>query len=111
MTANSTTRPLLCVLLILSFCAPMLAIAAPVMDRDVATHFSVVSTPSSSVLLKLAPRDHARRRQPAPSLFTLVTSEGRAFDRSGFVEALDRRLPRSLWKAGPRTGRSPPAIS
>ena len=113
MTANSRTRPLLCVLLVLSFCAPMLAVAAPVMDRDGATQFSVVSTQSSSVLLTRAgvSHDHARQRPSAPSLFTLVTLQGGAFDRGRFVQALERRIPRALWNAGPRTGRSPPAIS
>jgi hypothetical protein len=113
MTANSRTRPLLCVLLVLSLCAPMIAIAAPVMDRDGATQFSIVSTPSSFVLLTRAGalHDHARLRPSAPSLFTLVTLQVGALSATRFVEAVERRIPRSLWEAGPRTGRSPPAIS
>ena len=113
MTATSKTRPLVCVLLVLSLCAPMLAIAAATADRDCATEFRALAAPSSTVLLTRAgvTHDHARQRPCAPSLFTLIPLYGGRSDSGGLAAALERRVPSSLWTGGTRTGRSPPAIS
>ena len=113
MTARSKTRPLVCVLLVLSLCACMLAIAAPTADRACATEFRALAAPSSTVLLTRAGtrHDHARQAASAPSLFTLVPLHGGAFDAGRLAGAIERHEPRSRWTAGPRTGRSPPMIS
>jgi hypothetical protein len=113
MTARFTIRPLTCVLLVLSLCAPVLAIAAPAANPDRATEFRALATPSLTLLLTRADarQDHARQRPSTPSLFTVVPLHGGASDRGRLAVAVERHAPRSLWIAGPRTGRSPPAIS
>ncbi len=100
-------------LLVLSLCAPMLAIAAPATDIDRATEFRALATPSSTVLLTRAGvrHDQARQRPSAPSLFTLVPVDGAASDPGRLIAASERRLQHCLWTAEPRTGRSPPSIS
>jgi hypothetical protein len=112
MTARYTARVLLCVLLALSLCAPMLAIASPAADRDRAAEFRSLA-PSSTVLLSRAGarHDHARQHPSAPSIFTLVPLHDGASNPGRPAAAVQCRLPRSLWTAGPWTGRSPPAIS
>ena len=113
MTARFTTRPLMCVLLVLSLCAPILTIAAPAADRHRATEFRALAAPSSAVLLTRtgARHDHARQRPCTPSLFTLVPLHGGGSDRGRLAAAVKSHAPRSLWTAAPRTGRSPPTIS
>jgi hypothetical protein len=113
MTGSATTRRLVCVLLAVSLCAPILAVAAPAAaDCDCAADFRALAAPSSTVLLTGAgARQHARQRPSAPSLFTLIPLHGGGSDPGRFAAGVERRSPRSLWTAGPRTGRSPPAIS
>jgi hypothetical protein len=113
MTPRFTTRSLLCALLVLSLCAPVLAIAAPAADRDRAAEFRALAAPSSSVLLTRAGTrdDHARQRPSTASVFTLLPLHGDASDPGRLAAAVERHAPRSLWTAEPRTGRSPPAIS
>jgi hypothetical protein len=113
MTPKSKTRSLACVLLALSLCAPILAIAAPPADRHCASEFRALAPPSSTVLLTRAGarHDHAGQRPSAPSLFTLIPLAGDASDPGRLAAAVERLLPRSLWTVAPRTGRSPPAIS
>jgi hypothetical protein len=113
MKASSKTRTLACVLLVLSLCAPMLAIGAPTADRDRTAEFRALAAPSSVVLLSRAGirHDHARQRQSASSVFTLIPLHGDGFDPGRFAESADARTPRSLRTGGPLTGRSPPAIS
>jgi hypothetical protein len=113
MTASFTTRPLVCVLLVLSLCAQVLAFAAASADRDRASEFRALAAPSSTVLLSRdgARQDQARQRSSAPSLFTPVPLHGGASNSARLASTVERRAPLSLWTAGPRTGRSPPAIS
>jgi hypothetical protein len=113
MSSTSTTRPIVCVLLVLSFCALVLVPAAPMADRDSATEFRTVAAPCSTVLLTRvgAGHDHARQRPSSPSLFTLVPLHRGASDPGRLVAAVERNAPPFLWTAGPRTGRSPPTIS
>jgi hypothetical protein len=113
MTPRFTTRSLLCVLLLLSLCAPVLAIASPAADRDRATEFRALAAPSSAVLLTRAGarHDHARQRPSTLSVFTVVPLHSAASDPGRLAAAVERTAPRSLWTAEPRTGRSPPAIS
>jgi hypothetical protein len=113
MTARFTTRPVVCVLLVLALCAPVLAIAAPAANRDRATEFRVIAAQSSTILLRPAGagHDHARQRSSAPSLFTLVALHGGGSDPGRLAAAVDCHAGRTLWTAGPPTGRSPPTIS
>lgn len=87
----------MCVLLVLSLCAPVLALAAP----------------SSTVLVTRGGtlHDHACQRPSAPSLFTLIPLHGGESDPGRLAAAVEHHAPRSRWTAGPRTGRSPPTIS
>ena len=112
MPRRFTTRSL-CVLLVLSLCAPAVALAAPTTDLDREAEFRAVVAPSSTVLLTRAGArdDHARQRPSAPSVFTLVALHGGATDSGCLAGAVDRHAPQSLWIGGPRTGRSPPSIS
>lgn len=102
-----------CVLAALSLCAPMLAIAAPAADAGRASEFRALAAPSSTALLSRAGvrHDHARQRASAPSLFTLVPLDRAASDRGCFRVAGEHRVPRSIWTAEARSGRSPPSIS
>jgi len=99
-----------CVLLVLFLCAPIVAIAAPAADRDRAIEFRTLGAPSSTVLMSRSGvgYDRARLRPSAPTLLILVPSDSTASDPGHFTAAIERRLPPSLWIAGPRTGRSPP---
>ncbi len=113
MTARATARPLMCLLLVLSLWAPMVAIATAGEDRNCATEFRTLAAPSSSVLLTRAGarHDQARQRLSAPALFTLVELRCGGSDPGSVAAAVRPRLVRSLWTAGLRAGRSPPAIS
>jgi len=113
MSARSAIRTLTCVLLVFSLCAPALAIAGPAEDRDRATEFRSVAAPSSAVLVTRggALQDHARQRPSAPSVFTLIPLHGGESDPGRLAVAVEHHAPLSFWNAGPRTGRSPPAIS
>ena len=113
MTARSTTRQLMCALLVLSLFVPAVAIAAPAADRDRATEFRAFAAQSSTVLMTRGGtvHDNARQRSSAPSIFTLIPLHGGASDRGRYAAVVEHRAPRSLWTAGPRTGRSPPTIS
>src|SRR6478609_7871639 len=110
MTFRPTTRAVVCVLLVLFLCAPVVAIAAPAADRERAIEFRTLGAPCSMVVMNRggAGYDHARPRPCAPTLLTLVPLDSAASDPGHFTAAIERRLPRSLWIAGPRTGRSPP---
>jgi hypothetical protein len=103
----------MCVLLVLSLCAPVLAIAAPAEDRNRATEFRGLAVPSSIVLVTRGGtlHEHARQRPSAPSLFTLIPLHGGESDPGRLAAVVEHHGPRSLWTAGPRTGRSPPTIS
>jgi hypothetical protein len=112
MTARSTTRPLVCVLLAISLCAPILAIAAPARNPDVVTELRAVAPSSALVLARMGARyDQARHRSSAPSVFVLNPLQGAVSDSGRLGAATEGRLPRSLPPGGPRTGRSPPSIS
>jgi hypothetical protein len=111
MTARSTTRSLVSVLLVLSLCAPALAIAARATDS--ATEFSALAVPSSAVLLTrvAAWHDHVRQRPSAPSLCPLAPLHGGDCHPISLAAAMERQAPVPLLTASPRTGRSPPSIS
>src|SRR5690242_667868 len=114
MSATSKTRTLVCILLALPLCAPMLATAAPAAaDRNSATELRSLATLTSTVLLARsgASHDHAGQRPSAPSLFTLIPVPTGGSDPCRLAAAVERRLPDSLWTGAPPTGRSPPAIS
>jgi hypothetical protein len=112
MTTGSTTRRLMCVLLVVCLCLQVLAIAAPARDRNASAEFRAVA-PSSAILLTRGSsgHDHARDRLSAPSLFTVIPQRCGDSDPGRLAAAVERQGPRSLWTAGPRTGRSPPVIS
>ena len=78
-----------CVLLVLSLCTPIVAIAAPVTDGDRAIEVRTIAVPSSTVLLSRAGDrpDHAHQRGSAPSLFTPVPLDGGASDRGRLADA------------------------
>jgi hypothetical protein len=113
MTASSKARPLGAILLVLSLCAPMLANARPAADRDRATEFRALATPSSTVLLTCngARYDHVRQRPSAPSLLTLLPVDSTDSDPGRLTGAGESRFLYSLWTEAPRTGRSPPWVS
>src|SRR4051812_46089220 len=113
MTARSKSRALVCVLLALSLCAPILAIATPAVKQCGAAEFRVVAAQHSAVLLTRdgGGHDQARQRSSAPSLFTLIPLDSRGDDPVRVSAAVARLLPSSLWTGAPRSGRSPPAIS
>jgi hypothetical protein len=113
MTARSTTRSLVCLLLVFALCAPVLAIAAPAESRDRATELRGLAVPSSTVLMTRngARHDHGRLRPSAPPVFTLVSLQGSVSDPGRLAAAVERYTPRPLWSPGPWTGRSPPTIS
>src|ERR1043166_5443352 len=109
MTARSTTRPLVCVLLVLFLCVQVLAIAAPAGERDGSAEFRGIAAPSSTALLRRGSthNEDAAQRPSAPSLFPLVPRHGGACDPGRLARAVERHLPLSLWTAGPPTRRSP----
>ena len=111
--ARRTIRPLLCVLLVLSLCAPVLGIAAPAADPNPATEFRALAAPSSAVLLARGGtwQDDARQRPSAPSILTLIPLHGGEFDSGFLAVPVECRAPRSVWTGGLRTGRSPPTVS
>jgi len=109
MIARSETRAFVCVLILLSLCAPILAIAARAANRDRAIELRTLGPLSSTVLLTRAVAGyvHARHRPAAPTLFTIVPADT-ASDPGHLAAGVESRLTRSLWIAGSRTGRSPP---
>jgi hypothetical protein len=111
MTARPTTRPFVCVLLVLSFFASMAAIAAPAAECERATEMRAVAAASSTVLMSRAgaPNDHARQRPSGPSCFTLVRLHDSASDPGRLSATVEGCYPASISNAEPRTGRSPPA--
>ena len=111
MTARSITRPLVCLTLVLCLCASLLAITAPAPERERATELRALAEPYSAALLTRAadPHEHARQRPSTPSCFTLLPLQGATSDPGRLAAAVQLRCPCSLWTAGPRTGRSPPA--
>jgi hypothetical protein len=113
MIVTSKTRPLFCVLLALSLCAPTSAIAASQADRNGAAEVRALAPPSPTILFTRAGarHDQASQRPSAPSLFAVLPLDAAGSDPGRLDAAVQRRLPRSLWTGGPRTGRSPPAIS
>jgi hypothetical protein len=112
MIVTSKTRPLFCVLLALSLCAPTLAIAASQADRNGAAEICAVAAPPTILFTRAGARhDQASQRASAPSLFTVLPLDGAGSDPGRLDAAVKCRLPRSLWTGAPRTGRSPPAIS
>ncbi len=113
MTARSTARPLMCVLLVLSLGAPMVALTTTGADRACATEFRAFAAPPSTVLLVRAGAkfDQVRQRPSAPAPFTPVEFRYGGCNPGWLVAAIEPQFVRSVWTAGPRTGRSPPAIS
>ena len=111
MTAKSTTRPLVCLTLVLCLCASLLAIAVPAAERERPTELRALAEPYSAALLTRAadPHEHARHRPSAPSCFTQLPLQGAIPDPGRLATAVQVRCSCSLWTAGPRTGRSPPA--
>ena len=93
MTARSTTRPLVCVLLVLCLCALAPRDRRPRWRNAIApTEFRALAAPYSTVLLTRAgdPHDHARQRPSAPSLFTLVPLHGGDSDPGRLAAAVER---------------------
>jgi len=111
MTARSTIRSLAFVLLIL-LCVQVVAIAAPDGDRDGSAHVRAIAVPCSNVVSTRGSthHDYTRKRPSAPALLNLVTQHGPTFDAGRLARAV-QHVRRSVWTAGPQTGRSPPAIS
>lgn len=112
MTRTVTIRRFVCALAALSVCAPMIAIAAPPVRSDRPAEFRAVAAPPSIVLLGRADgrQDHARRLS-RPFFVIPVPRRGGEPDLVRVAAATKRYAPRCLFTAGPRTGRSPPAIS
>jgi hypothetical protein len=113
MTVRSITRRLMCVLLAVALCAPVLAIAAPGPDRGRAAELCALPAHSFGILLARAGNGHqqGRHRPSAPSFFTLVPLNGRGSDSGRLAAPLQTHTPHSVWAAAARTGRSPPTIS
>jgi hypothetical protein len=105
-----TTRLVVCALLILSLCAPILAIAGPGAERNGESDVRALSALSQSALLTGAGArpDHARQRPVAPSVFILVPLHRADSDRGRLDAAIESVTRPSLWAAGPRTVRGPP---
>jgi hypothetical protein len=111
MTARSKTRPFASILLILCLWAPTLTIAA---GRDLhrTTELRAVAGPPSPVLITRTDAEHELARRPsAPCVFTLVRLNRDGSDPGHRAMTVERHARLLLWAAGPRTGRSPPAIS
>jgi len=111
MTARSTTRPLVCLTLVLCLCASLLAIAAPAAERERPTELRALAEPYSAALLTRAadPHKHAQQRPSTPSCFTPLPFQGATSDPGRLATAVQLPCSCSLWTAGPRTGHSPPA--
>jgi hypothetical protein len=100
MPARATTRLFVCLLLVFSLCAPIVAIAAPAAHANRAAEFRALAAPAGS-----------HHRPATPSLFTVVPLHTATSDPGHRAATVELRAPRSIWTAQPRTGRSPPAIS
>src|SRR5436305_13847898 len=99
MTARATTRLFVCLLLVLSLCAPMFAIAAPAAHPNRAAKFRALAAPTTG----------SQQRPTTPSLFTVVPLHTAPSDPGRRAAAtVPARAPRSLPTAGQRTARSPP---
>ena len=112
MTRTITIRRYMCTLVVLSLCAPMVAIAAPAVSSDHAAEFRGLAALPSIVLLARADgrQDHARRSS-RPFFVILVPRCAGEPDLVRVAAGTRRYAPRWFFAAGPRTGRSPPAIS
>ena len=110
MTLRSTTRSLRYILLVLSLCAPICAIAAPAAERDCAIEFATLRVPSPKALITPAGLfyDHARKFPSASSLFTLVPFENAAVDPGHLFVPIAARTPGSRWIPALADPRSPP---
>ena len=111
MTRSFTSRPYVAALVILSFCAPIVAIAAPAVSPDRPTEFRAVAAPPPIVLLARADtrQDHPRRASAV--LLISVPLRGGKPNLVRLAAAAKRYAPRCLFTVGLRTGRSPPPIS
>src|SRR5581483_7115816 len=109
MTTRSTIRSFVCVLLVLSLCAPVLASA----DRDGDCSHSIerqtFQAASSAVIIAGARTQYGvSQRISPPALFFIVSYDSAASDRGHRIASVGHRLLRSLCTPRLRTGRSPP---
>jgi hypothetical protein len=113
MAVRSKIRPLVCVLLAVSFCVPMLAMGAPAQNCGSASEFRALAAPSSTILLTRggARHDLVRHRSSEHSLFAVIPLKGAGSDPGRRAAAIEGRVPHTVRNGGPRTGRSPPPIS
>jgi hypothetical protein len=112
MTSRFIIRPYVCALVVLSLCAPMVAVATPAVSRDRRTEYRALAAPSSIVLLTRADvrQDHPRRPSTPVALIPVPLRGGEP-DLVRLAAATKGYAPRCLFTAGPRTERSPPTIS
>jgi len=89
----------------------MVAIAAPAVGCDRPTEFRALAAAHSILLARADPRQDRPRRQSTPFLLIPVPVRGGEPDLVRLASATKRYVPHCLFTAGPRTGRSPPAIS
>ena len=110
MTLRSTRRSLQYILLVLSLCASIRAIAAPVVERGRAIEFATLRAPSPTALIPHGGPfyNHVRRLPSGSSLFTLVPFENRAVDSGHLVVLIDGRVPESPCIPASVGQRSPP---
>jgi hypothetical protein len=113
MTAERTTRPLICVLTVLCLWLQVLAAAAPARDSERSAEFCAVAPPSSTVLLARGSNRYEHARQPlcGTSLYARVPQRGVDSNSACLAAAVEAHVPRSLRLARLRTGRAPPVIS
>ena len=105
-------RPCVCVLAVVFHCAPMIAIGAPGVSRDCTTEIRALAAPASIVLCARADgRQDYPRRSCTPFFRIPLPMRGREPDLVCLALATKRAAPPSVFAAGPRTGRSPPALS
>src|SRR5690349_10930067 len=97
MTNRSALLPYACALVVLSLCAPMVAMAPPAVNGHSPAGFRALAAPSSIVLLT---RCHARQDHPRPStpfLLIAVPLGGREPDLVRLAAASKRFAPRRLF--------------
>ena len=112
MIGSSTIRRCVCLLVALCLCAPMIAVAAPAVGRDVPTEFCTLAAPPANVLLARTGGRQDQSRKPASPFFLIpVLQRAGEPDLVQLAAATRQSAPLCLLTAGPRTGRSPPAIS